>query len=358
MSLKIVLLIIFLLKFQSQLFSQIYTTENFNFEKFESESSNNLITDFKKPGINVNSKLNLKNINKFIAQEEAEKSFFVNATGGYLKEIEENYNTASVYQRYSLSKTFSKKFKLGLIVKVEYAKREELDFPDTSRWYDHTVLKASYSFNEFNTVSVFGGVSSSDQVFTSYGLAYSATLALEDFEINNELNLSNDYFYYWNEVAQNFVSDDIELVYKDFSFQTGIFYGVVDFNYVDNYEAKARNPNYNLNFQLQYQILSNPVTKIGIAYNIRDFKYRSPLYYSPSHRRVTGAYASLFEPFGKFYLYLGAGTSVDNESTFIWNVDSEIGYDYNNFSCSIGLGRYNDPFYTNYNTFLHLSKSF
>ena len=40
------------------------------------------------------------------------------------------------------------------------------------------------------------------------------------------------------------------------------------------------------------------------------------------------------------------------------DVDGEAGYFNENFSLSLGLSRYNDPYYTSYNSFLNLTKSF
>ena len=55
---------------------------------------------------------------------------------------------------------------------------------------------------------------------------------------------------------------------------------------------------------------------------------------------------------------MGAGANVDNNDVFFWNGDFEFGYDNDDMSVSLGLGRYNDPYYSNYNTFLNLYKRF
>ena len=69
-------------------------------------------------------------------------------------------------------------------------------------------------------------------------------------------------------------------------------------------------------------------------------------------------FANLYETAGKFFFYLSAGARVDNENNFIWDTDTEAGYDNNGFSASLGFGRYDDPYYTNYNAFLNLTKIF
>ncbi|MEO6695239.1 MAG: hypothetical protein ABIY50_08360 [Ignavibacteria bacterium] len=284
--------------------------------------------------------------------------FNINVGGGYLKEIEEAYSTASIYQNYKFSKQFSDKFKLGLTTRVEYAKRNEIEKPSVKRWYDNSILKGEYTFNPFNIVSVFAGRSISDTTFTSYGASYIAGIETGDIEIKNKLILSYDYFYYWTQVSQNFIDESIEIKYKDFKFSSGYFLGVVDYNFIENYEATARNPNSTISFEAQYTIFSKPVVNAGFNFVYKDYKYRSPLYYSPSKRSVSGIFTNFFNEFGNIFLYLGGGIRIDNENVFIWDVDSEAGYDKNGFSVSVGMSRYNDPFYSSYNTFLNLSKSF
>src|SRR4029079_11390531 len=98
-------------------------------------------------------------------------------------------------------------------------------------------------------------------------------------------------------------------------------FGVVDFNYVDGYEEKARNPNSQFSFDFKYQFLEAPVMNIGFIFNTRDFKYYSPLYFSPQNRKISGIYSSLYETFKYFYLYAGSGVRVDNNDVFIWDFD-------------------------------------
>lgn len=291
-------------------------------------------------------------------EEEQENVLSVSATGGLLQETEELYSTSSLYQSYKIKNTFSEKFSLGLVIRIEYAKREELGFEDIKRWYDNTVLTANYNFNPYNSLGVFGGASISDTTVTSYGFSYRALIENDDFSFLNILTLSNDYFYYWNDVAQNFASENMSFTYGNVNLSAEFYAGVVDLNYIEDYTATARNPNTMFNVQLQYRIFSEPVVNAGILFNARNFKYRSPLYYSPSHRNMAGGFANFYDSFGRIYLYLNGGMRIATDNVFIWDFDSEFGYDYNNFSVSIGVGRYNDPYYANYNTFLNLTKIF
>jgi len=284
--------------------------------------------------------------------------FYVNVTGGYLKEIEETYNTGSIYQNYKINKQFSDKFKLGITTRVEYASRDEQGKPEVKRWYDNSVLKGEYFFNPFNTVLVFGGGSIRDTTFTVYGVSFMTKIETDAIEIRNNLTLSYDYFYYWNKVSQNFIDENFEFRYDDFKISAGYFFGVVNYNFIENYEAKARNPNSIINFEILYKVFTEPALNVGYYFNYRDFKYHSPLYFSPGKRSLSGIFTNLYGMLGKVFLYFGGGMRVDNENVFIWDVDSEVGYDNEGFSVSVGLSRYNDPFYTSNNTFLNLTKSF
>lgn len=305
--------------------------------------------------------LNFWNLNNKIFSDEREASTIglqTNYKAGYLKEIEELYNTAAFYQNLKLGKNFGNKFKINLNIYLERAKRVEVDKPDNTRWYDNTTLTTDYMPNEFNKISAFVGGSISDTTLTTYGTFWQASIELGEFSLKNFLTLSHDYFYYWNSVSQNFVSENMELNYSDFKISAGYFFGVVDFNYVDGYEEKAKNPNSQFSLDIKYKLISDPITNIGFVFFTKDFKYYSPLYYSPQNRNITGLYSNVYDQLKDFYFYLGSGIRIDNNNTFIWDFDGEVGYDKNNFSVSIGISRYNDPFYTSYNSFLNFTKLF
>lgn len=282
----------------------------------------------------------------------------VSFKAGYLREIEELYNTNDLYQSLILTKRFSRKFQLSLNPAIEYSKRVSVDQADQNRWYDNTALRGEYDFSDYNIMTMFISGSISDTTLTAYGATWKSVIDDKELQFKNNLVLSYDYFYFWNQVAQNFVSDNLNINYDRFGLAVGYFFGVVDFNYVDGFDAKARNPNTTLSLDLQYKILYKPAVSAGVQFSARNFKYYSPLYYSPQKRKIGGVNVSFYNAFGKYYLYLGTGSGMDNNDNFIWNVDGEAGYDTGNFSISAGLSRYNDPYYTSYNTFLNLTKSF
>lgn len=327
-----------------------------SFKKTGTEISGYIDNSFR--SVNNNSELNNGAGSFKKSEENLTEPVNVNFKAGYLREIEELYSTNSFYQNLKISKRFSDLINLRINVGVDYSKRQEIGLPDLKRWYDNSGINCELNFNPYNTLNMFVSGSISDTTFTSYGFSYNSIAEAGAFQFNNNLTLSYDYFYFWNQVAQNFASDNIEINYNKFSFSAGYFFGVVDFNYVDGYEYKAKNPNSSFNCQLQYEILKKPLINAGINFNTRDFKYYSPLYYSPQDRKITGINTSIYNTFNEFYFYFGSGARIDNNDVFIWDIDGEFGYDTGNFSLSGGLSRYNDPYYTSYNTFINISKSF
>ena len=305
-------------------------------------------------------KVNLNETHKFSLNRNAEAKNIIdiNYKAGYLREIEEFYSTNSFYQSLKLIKRFSDVFQLTLNPAIEYAKRKEEGLPDVNKWYDNTGLKAEFDFNAYNTLSIFGAGSISDTTWTAYGTSLRSLIELDEVQIRNFFIASYEYFYYWNEVGQDFVNDNVNVKFNNFSLNAGYFYGVVDKNYIEDYTAMANNPNTSVNIELLYSLSAAPDINIGVQYYTKDFKYHSTLYYSPQDRKITGATTSFYNMFGKYYLYLGGGAAVDNNDVFIWNIDAEAGYDSDDISVSLGLSRYNDPYYTNYNTFLNIFKRF
>jgi hypothetical protein len=179
-----------------------------------------------------------------------------------------------------------------------------------------------------------------------------------DLVLDNEIEGGYDYFYFWNLVGQDYFSESINLAYTALNVAVSYFYGNVRDNYIEGYDVKGRNPNNMFNFGLSYDLFQNPKVNVGMYYQYRDYEHYSPLYYSPQDRKMAGFGGYFFDTFGKFYTYFGAGIKEDNNSTLIWNLDAEIGYEDNGLSVSAGFGRYYDPYYRNTNLFLNIVKYF
>ena len=306
--------------------------------------------------------LSLKNFESGNHMKGIGESFFDNTNvsykAGYLEETEELYSNTSIYQKISAGKSFSYLFRLDVLNQIEYSRRVQVDVPDRERWFDNTKLVASFDPNDFNHIEAFGSASISDTTITSYGGKYRAIVEFGDFILENTLEGGYDYFYYWNMVGQDYISETVDLSYWEMSLGLSYFYGNVRDNYIEGYDIKGRNPNDMFNAGLSMDVLHNPRVNVGVYYQMRNYEHYSPLYYSPQERRIYGTGAFLFETYGRFYTYLGAGAKLDNNETFVWSADAEFGYEYNGFSASVGAGKYDDPFYSNVNVFLNLTKKF
>lgn len=277
---------------------------------------------------------------------------------GYLNETEELYGNSSIYENFRIGKNFSDQFRLDLYNQVEYSKREETGQPDRERWYDNTGIVAKYDFSDMYRLEAFGSASISDETFTSYGGRYRTLIESGEFSVLNILEGGYNYFYYWNMVGQDYLSESIEFRYASLDLSLSYLYADVRNNYIEGYDIKGRNPNRMFNLGISYDFLVKPKINIGMYYQFRDYEHYSPLYYSPQNRDITGFGAYAFDTFGKFYAYFGGGIKQDQNAVFVWSVDAEAGFEDNGFSVSGIFGRYYDPFYRNTNFSVNLTKSF
>lgn len=310
-----------------------------------------------------NSQLSMeRNFTNQHSKEDIGESFFAHTDVGYkagfLKETEELYSNSNIYQTIRAGKNFSDIFRLDFYSQLEYSKRVQVDVPDRERWFDNEKLVAKLDPNPYNHIEAFGSASISDTTVTSYGGKYRAILELGGFEFKNTLEGGYDYFYYWNMVGQDYISESVDLKYLGLNLGISYFYANVRDNYIDGYDMKGRNPNDMFNVGLSYDILVKPKVNVGVYYQMRNYEYYSPLYYSPQDRKISGIGSYYFDTFGKFFAYFGAGAKQDNNKTFVWNLDAEGGYENNGFSASVGIGKYDDPYYENFNVFMNLTKSF
>ena len=136
----------------------------------------------------------------------------------------------------------------------------------------------------------------------------------------------------------------------------------------DTYEI-SNNPYTAYAFSLAYKVLKRPAIKLGLNHSYLNFKYKSPLYYTPFDRKLTGASASIYYDYKKFYVYgsfsynlgteiyydeevNGNGSGNKNAKTVKMNVNNwstniEIGYNFKPITFSIGGSNFYNPFYRN-----------
>lgn len=305
-----------------------------------------------------------KSLRTELAEIEKEIQYNTLITFRYLNETELGFITDSYIQKYYLSKQLSDWLILKLSSQIDYAKRSDDDKGNgkgkdgISRWFDITGLQSEFIINPLNRIHLYLYGSINDTTLTAYGTTVQSGINIESFKVRNYLTVGYDYFYYWNQVGQDFVQNNLILSYDRISLSFYYKYGVVRENYVEGYDRKDVNPSNITNTEMVFTVLNSPVIKLGLNFKTVDFKYYSPLYYSPQDRNLKGLSANYFDSFGNFYLYTGGAYWLDNNSLESWSYDLEAGYDFDVLTISLGLSKFYDPYYRSLNAFINLSTGF
>lgn len=321
--------------------------------------------------------------NKKISDElnniKSELKFVAASTFKYINEEEESYEITALVQKYSVSKRFNDHFSLALNTLFDNSDRNFTDkkIADTNRWFDNTWLKINW-ISEHNKISTFFGGSSSDSKITAYGINWTSNFRISEIKFKNSLNASYDYFYYWNKVGKNSISNSLSATYKKFSLHASGNFGVIDkleiSDYYNNlYDTSLTNNYISYGISLKYQIFSKPKTTIALNHSYMDFDYKSPLYYTPYERVFNGASISSYYSVNKFYFYLGFGYNLGREVYYEennsgqgnnikfkksylnvnnWSGDFEMGYNLSKFNFSLGLSHFDNPYYKSTNAFV------
>lgn len=316
------------------------------------------------------------------------KTIAYNFSATYLliNEKEESYNIDAFVQKYSLSKRLTNRFDLSLNTLFDRSNRDYNDDSlDAKRWYDNSWAKLTY-IRPNNRLSAYAGYSKSDARLTTYGMNWLSNFRLSKFKFKNSLTAGYDYYYYWNQVGKNSISEKFTTTYKKINLDLGFLYGEVSDNLIADYYLNVYdsipNPHYGYSVSVKYQVLSNPKTFIGIGHSYLDFKYQSPKYYSPNERYLNGFYISTYYELKNFYFYadfsynLGQETyyeeAVDGEfqgnnfryDEFLntnlnnWSTNIDFGYTIKNISMSLGGGHFDNPYYVNTIAYLALNAKF
>jgi len=306
---------------------------------------------------------------------ENELKFGLSLKVGPVQEVEENYEINALISRVKLEKRINDNFHVEANFLLDYSNRVFTDnIADTTRWFNTTWVKGNW-ITEHHKVSAYVGYSTSDNLFSTYGLNWKLNYSFGKFKLKNSITAGYDYFYYWNRVGGKSLSDILSLSFGKLSFTTSYTIGNVDSVLVsdlisDTYGI-SDNPYNAYAFSLAYKILKRPAIKIGINHSYLNFTYKSPLYYSPFDRKLTGASASVYYDYKKFYIYgsfsynlgteiyydedsngSGNGSGNNNTRTITMNVNNwstniETGYNLNPVTFSIGASNFYNPFYRN-----------
>lgn len=321
----------------------------------------------------------LANIKRIIA-------YNASATFLYVNEREESYNIDAFIQKYSLSKRITSLVDLSVSTLFDRSNRDYYgDSLDAIRWYDNSWLKLNCILPN-NRFSAYVGFTKSDSRLSTYGANWTSYFKLSALKFKNSITAGYDYYYYWNQVGKNFLTDNFTISYKKFNLDLGIIYGAVIDNYVADYYADVydtiANPHHAYSIGLKYQLFSKPKISIGLRHSYYDFTYQSPRYYSPNERYLDGVFFSSYYEMKNFYAYVDFSYNLGQETYYEeatngaiqgpsvrydefvnnnlnnWASNIDFGYNRNSISFSMGGGRFYNPYYENTTFYLAIKGRF
>lgn len=304
---------------------------------------------------------------------QSELNYALSINIGPVREKEENYEINAMISKVGFEKRIDDHFHIQVNFLLDYSNRDYTNNSgDTARWYNSSWVKGSW-ISAHHTISAFGGYSNTDNKVSAYGLNWKLNYNAGRVSIKNSINAGYDYFYYWNKVGGKSVTDEVQLSFGILGLNARYTFGMVDPVFVIDYISDdtsgiRQNPYQAYGLSLTSKILKNPEIKVGINHTFLDYKYKSPLYYSPYGRKLTGASASIYYDFFKFYLYGSFSYNIGTEYNYEevnpdelqkvkknvnnWSSNIELGYNYYPLSFSIGGSNFYNPYYQNITGFI------
>jgi len=302
-----------------------------------------------------------------------------------VNEIEETYEINALTLSIKLDKRINDHFYVEANVLVDHSNRVFVDnIGDTTRWYNSSWVKGAW-ISEHNKISAYAGYSFSDDLFSTYGINWKLNYKVGKFAIKNSITAGYDYFYYWNHVGAKSISNTLDLGYGRLNFSVFYATGIVDPVLVSDLVSETYEPIENpfnaYSFSLSGKIVNRPAISLGLAYSFLDYKYKSPLYYTPFNRKLTGAFMSIYYKLNRFYVYgrfaYNIGTELNYEEATNgngngnpnsgnpafhevkidvdnWSANVELGYQLHPFTISVGGSKFYNPFYQSLNGFVNL----
>lgn len=298
----------------------------------------------------------------------------LSASFDLLEEKESSYLINATVQKYGVRKQIGNHLSVAANILLDHSNRDfvNTDAGDTVRWYQNAWVKLGW-MSQHHKVYAYAGYSPSDELLSAYGVNWKANYQLGKIGVSNSLSAGYDYFYYWNRVGQNAVSDNITFSYKKFKLNVSGGVGEVDTAFLidtpnDNYFV-GKNPHNEFGVSLRYQLLKKPLISIAANYSLMKFKYTSAKYYSPLGRQLYGPSLSIYYPVNQFYFYgsfsydIGTDYYYELEAGVLdkidinvdgWSGDSEIGYSWKSFSVGLTASRFYNDYYSNFKTGINL----
>ena len=278
-------------------------------------------------------------------------------------ELEEEYNIYSFHHEYSLSKRITDKILVSTKSLWQYAQKDEAGYV-IEREYDTSFLKAVFQHSSHNHFNFSIGGSISDSTLTVIDAGWKFYRNILGYNITNNLNIGNEYFYHWKNVRRNYISNNLQIKKQKIDFRGNYQFGKVeDYSIViDSQNGESVFSEYNsfLNYSagFTYQLTNFPQLKIGGSYRFMDYQYSSSLYYSPIDRKILSLNGSFYLPIKSYYAYFGSGIGFDNYRELESNFDLELGFNLSKISFSISYSNFKNTYYENNILALIVSGSF
>lgn len=272
---------------------------------------------------------------------------------------EKAYDIDAIINRVVVNKRLNDRLFISFSSLIDRSHRQYYSLQEEQkRWFDNTHLRAMLIFGG-NKISVHGGGSIEENQLTTYGFSWDITKRYRHFTIANVLSAGYEYYYYWNQVGHDFVSNNLKITVKNFVLDGVYRYADVRELYLLDLDTIGRNIGHLYNVSARYTFFENPKISLGVYHQYRDYKYRSTRYWSPQDRKLNGAtmglYWSLKE---KFYIYLYGNIGKDNYDIEHWEASGEAGYNFKTFSLSLSASKFYNEWYENANVTFTLSKRF
>jgi len=268
------------------------------------------------------------------------------------------YNIDALVNVISLSKRVSDRLVLRFSHLLDNSERVYWNQPDTNRWYDNTSLRATLMLGK-NTVSGYAGISAFENQVTSYGIHWEALRRYKKILFSNTFAAGYDYYYYWNQVGHDFVSNAFRLTAGRFRLDATYRYVNVRELYLIELDTLGRNPGHQYSITARYALFKNPKVTLGLYHQYRDYTYRSTRYWSPQNRKLNGGLLSVYWE-SKKGLYMTATGNIGQDSDDIghWEASIDMGYNRKTTAYSIGFARFSNPWYQNMVAYVSFTKKF
>jgi len=305
-----------------------------------------------------------EDITSLIRQAERQIAFTLGFTSMYINEREPidlgsdtaAYNINALVQVMSISKRVSDRLLLRFSHLIDRSHREYFGQEDEQRWYDQTSLRGTLLLGS-QQISMYLGASVNEEMLTTYGINHTYNRRFGKLNIANSLTAGYDYYYYWNQVGHDHVTNNLTIRRGKLRLDAAYRYVNVRELYLIDLDTVGRNPGQQYTVTLRYTFFKNPNITLGIYQHYRDYKYRSPRYWSPQERLQNGALMTLYwEPAKGMHVSATGNIGRDSDDIAHWEASGEIGYNRKTWSYSVGASRFYNPWYENAIGYVSISK--